>query len=102
MTKLPPGLQSYKRTQTFTAATIPRALLNDHSTKDGTWGLIHVEKGELLYVVTDPRRPASEQVLTPESALGVVEPTILHRVEPISPVRFHLEFFRGEPTVGPR
>jgi tellurite resistance-related uncharacterized protein len=40
---VPEGLQPYKRTATFTEATVPAALLNDHSTKEGAWGLIHVE-----------------------------------------------------------
>ena len=93
MTGLPPGLRSYKRTPTFTEATVPAGLVRDHSTKEGTWGLIRVEDGKLLYVVTDPRRPSAERLLTPGVESGVVEPTILHRVEPQGPVRFHVEFF---------
>ena len=92
--QVPVGFAPYKRTGTFTEATVPAALLKDHSTKDGAWGLIHVEEGRLRYVVTDPRRPASERVLTPGEP-GVVEPTILHRVEPLGPVRFHVEFLRA-------
>lgn len=93
--QVPAGLAPYKRTATFTETTVPGALLDDHSTKDGVWGLIRVEEGQLRYCVTDPRRPASERVLTAETLPGVVEPTILHRVEPIGPVRFHVEFLRG-------
>lgn len=92
--RLPADLASYKRTPTFTETTIPAGLLHDHSTKDGTWGLIHVEEGRLRYVVTDPRRQRSELVLTPDSAPGIVEPTILHHVEPLGAVRFHVEFLR--------
>jgi tellurite resistance-related uncharacterized protein len=92
--QVPEGVAPYKRTATFTEATVPGALLNEHSTKDGVWGLIRVEEGQLRYCVTDPRRPASERVLTP-GAPGVVEPTIIHRVEPIGPVRFHVEFLRA-------
>ena len=95
MTALPPGLRRYKRTPTFTKDTVPAGLLRDHSTNDGTWGLIRVEEGRLLYVVTDPRRPNTERVLTPADRPGVVEPTVLHRVEPQGPVRFHVEFFRS-------
>lgn len=89
---LPPGLTSYKRTTTFTETTIPSGLLKDHSTKAGTWGLIRVEEGELKYVVTDPRRTNRESVLTAAGEPGVVEPTIVHRVEALGPVRFHVEF----------
>ena len=91
---LPEELRPYKRTASFTEATVPAALLNDHSTKDGAWGLIRVEQGQLRYLVTDPRRPSGERLLTPNGEPGVVEPTVLHRVEPIGEVRFHVEFLR--------
>ena len=91
---LPEGAAPYKRTAVFSETSVPAGLLKDHSTKDGTWGLIHVEEGRLRYAVTDPRRAPSERVLTPESEAGLVEPTILHRVEPLGPVRFWVEFWR--------
>jgi tellurite resistance-related uncharacterized protein len=91
-TGLPEGLTSYKRTPTFTEASVPAGLLKDHSTKEGTWGLIHVEEGSLRYVVTDARRPRTERLLTSESVPGIVEPTILHHVEIHGAVRFHVEF----------
>lgn len=92
---LPPGLQPYKRTAIFTETTVPAGLLGDHATKDGVWGLIRVEHGELRYAITDPRRDPSTQILTPSGAPGLVEPTILHRVEPLGAVRFYVEFLRG-------
>ena len=95
MSTLPGGLRCYKRTATFDELTVPTGLLGEHSTKDGVWGLIHVEEGELRYLISDPRREVAEMVLTPASAPGVVEPTILHRVEPVGRVRFHLEFLKA-------
>ncbi|AUW60367.1 tellurite resistance protein [Sphingobium sp. SCG-1] len=86
----------YKRTPTFTEATIPQGLLKDHSTKDGTWGLIHVEQGALRYVVTDTRRLSTECILTADGKPGLVEPTILHHVQPLGPVRFHVEFLKEQ------
>lgn len=91
---LPDGAEPYKRTGTFTETTVPAALLDNHSTKHGAWGLIRVEQGRLRYLVTDPRRPSSESVLTPDTPPGVIEPTIVHRVEPLGEVRFHVEFLR--------
>ena len=91
---LPPKAAPYKRTATFTEATLPAALLKSHNTKPGVWGLIHVERGALAYRVTDPRRPTTETLLTPEGPPGVVEPTILHEVEPRGPVSFYVEFHR--------
>ncbi len=93
-TELPQRLESYSRTGTFTEVTVPAGLRRDHSTKEGSWGLIRVEEGVLRYRVTDPRRIQTELELTPETAPGVVEPTILHHVEPVGRVRFHVEFLR--------
>lgn len=91
---LPAGVQPYKRTSTFTEATTPAALTNDHSTKEGVWGLIHVEEGSLRYLITDERRPPSEMTLRSDTGPGIVEPTIAHRVEPDGSVRFYVEFLR--------
>ena len=95
MAPLPPSLVRYKRTPSFTEVTVPAGLLNDHSTKNGTWGLIHVEEGRLRYMVTDARRERGDFILTPDSAPGVIEPMILHRVEPLGWVQFHVEFWKA-------
>ena len=89
---LPPSVAPNKRTAEFTETTIPAGLLKAHSTKAGVWGLIHVLEGELLYRITDPSRAPSVQVLTPSGPPGVVEPAILHEVQPRGPVRFYVEF----------
>ena len=94
-TQLPEGLSVYKRTPTFTETSVPRGLLCDHSTKEGVWGLIRVEEGRLLYVVTDCRRNGPEIILAADGVPGIVEPTITHRVEPLGAVRFHVEFLRS-------
>lgn len=92
---LPDGLHSYKRTPSFTEATVPAGLLGEHSTKEGVWGLIRVEEGQLRYHVTDSRREPSQRILTPLTEPGLVEPTIIHCVEPVGPVRFYVEFHRN-------
>jgi tellurite resistance-related uncharacterized protein len=91
---LPAGLTAYRRTATFTAETVPSALRTAHNTKAGSWGMIHVTEGGLRYRVEDPRRDAFETILTPQTSPGVVEPTILHSVEPMGSVSFHVEFWR--------
>lgn len=93
---LPPDVQPYRRTPAFTETTVPPALLKAHTTKEGTWGLIHVLEGRLAYRINDPRRPVSETVLTADGPAGVVEPTILHEVRPLGPVSFFVEFHRRE------
>lgn len=94
--RLPDGLHSYKRTPIFTEATIPAGLLGEHATKEGVWGLIRVEAGELRYLVTDAHREETRELLTPLTEPGIVEPTIIHRVEPVGPVRFYVEFLRAD------
>jgi tellurite resistance-related uncharacterized protein len=96
---LPADVQPYARTAVFTEATVPAGLLRRHTTKAGAWGLIRVLEGRLAYRISDPRRPASETILSPDRGPGVVEPTILHEVEPLGPVRFYVEFLRA-PTAG--
>ncbi|WP_235506697.1 DUF1971 domain-containing protein [Altererythrobacter sp. Root672] len=97
----PDGLRTYKRTATYTEDSIPAGLLKDHATKEGTWGLIHVEQGKLRFLVTDDRRPLIERILTPETDPGLVEPTILHHVEPLGQVRFHVEFLQRDEMPSP-
>jgi len=93
---LPATVRPYRRTEVFTEATVPAGLLKAHTTKEGAWALIHVLEGRLAYRVEDPRRLASKAVLSPDGPPGVIEPTILHRVEPLGPVRFYVEFHRAE------
>jgi len=95
---VPDGLEPYRRTAVFTEANVPAALLRDHDTKAGTWGLIHVLSGRLRYRITDPRRAPAETLLTPETPPGVVEPTIVHHVEPVGAVTFQVEFLRAAPA----
>lgn len=91
---LPHDVAPYRRTDEFTEASIPAGFLRAHSTKAGVWAEIRVLEGELLYRITDSRRPRSEAVLSPSSLPGVVEPEILHEVRPLGPVRFFVEFHR--------
>jgi tellurite resistance-related uncharacterized protein len=90
---IPAGLTVYKRTPEFNEETTPAGLLRAHSTKEGVWGCIRVLEGELLYCIVDARREARERVVTPVRP-GVVEPTILHYVEPREATRFYVEFLR--------
>ncbi|MBT3307566.1 MAG: DUF1971 domain-containing protein, partial [Alphaproteobacteria bacterium] len=48
---LPSPLKAYRRTPVFTEDTIPKGLRNEHSTKPGVWGVIHVMSGTLLYTI---------------------------------------------------
>lgn len=93
---LPQHLEHYRSTPVFTEASVPAALLTNHSTKDGVWGHIRVLSGKLRYMVSDPRRLACSALLEPHRAPGIVEPTIVHRIEPDGHVEFQVEFFRRQ------
>jgi tellurite resistance-related uncharacterized protein len=88
--ELPADALPYKQTAVFTETTMPDGLRREHTTRAGVWGKIVVESGRLRYrvdalgadVVLEPGRP------------GVVVPEVPHAVEPIGPVRFHVEFHR--------
>jgi tellurite methyltransferase len=91
MKRLPQGLKPYKRTPTFSAETVPAALLRDHSTKSGVWGLIHVVSGEVIYRIAEA---GVEYRLDPD-VLGVVEPQSLHSVELSEQAEFFVEFWKA-------
>lgn len=91
MTPLPDDVAPYKRTPTFTEATVPAGLLKAHATKAGVWGLIHVEHGRLRYAV---EAGGAAVELTAEGPPGVIEPEVRHSVAPVGAVRFFVEFYR--------
>lgn len=90
-TVLPLNCALYRSTPVFTEATVPAGLLRSHRTAPGTWALIHVHEGQLLYRVLDP---PSERLLEPSAAPGLIEPGVPHEVALIGPVRFQVVFHR--------
>lgn len=89
MKSLPDHVQRYKSTPVFTEETVPKGLLKDHNTKNGVWGLICIEQGELEYIIEDKET----HILTPDNK-GVVEPEIKHHIKPLGKVIFRVEFYK--------
>ncbi|CAB9510366.1 Domain of unknown function (DUF1971) [Seminavis robusta] len=89
----------------FSAAgdNIPKGLLKNHSTKDGTWGIIKVTQGKLGYQINgknNDETPAEIFELDPETP-GIIEPTVFHEVAPLTDnVEFVVQFLRL-PDTGP-
>jgi tellurite resistance-related uncharacterized protein len=82
----------------FTSTTIPKGLLNDHSTKSGTWGIIRVNQGLLEYTIQDDPSAPESFALSPDT-LGVIEPDRKHHVKALSEnVEFVVEFYRFADT----
>lgn len=93
----PAGLGPYKRTPVFTEQTVPAGLLADHTTKRGVWAEIVVLEGALRYHVPALSRTFD---LAPGTN-GTVSPEVPHRVEPVGPTRFYVEFLRATPDTTP-
>ena len=92
MKALPDDVRVYSRTPEYSSENVPDSFLGRaHSTKAGVWGRIRVVEGSILYRIFEP--DPEEHVLTLENP-GVVEPTVVHEVEPIDDARFYIEFLR--------
>lgn len=91
MKALPTDVTPYKKTPEFTETSVPAGLLKDHQTKEGVWGKIVILEGALEYTIIEPEL---EVIELSESRYGVVEPTVLHHIKPLGPVRFYVEFQR--------
>lgn len=65
--------------------------MKSHSTKEGTWGKICINKGKLLYVIESEPQETKE---LSTSTYGVVEPQVPHHVRPIGEVEFFVEFLK--------
>jgi len=92
---LPPGFVAYSRTREFTPETLPDGLKAAHSTKAGTWALLHVLEGQVLYRL---EAPGSGEQLAGTGDKVVIEATVPHRVSFVVPGRFFVEFYRQDGT----
>lgn len=90
MKSLPDNVVAYKRTPEFDQSSIPTGLLNNHQTKENVWGKIVVLSGKLQYTIQQP----FEEIALDSNKYGVVEPSVLHQVKPMGPVRFYVEFYQ--------
>ena len=89
------GSAPYRSTAVFDEQTLPAALQKEHRTKAGTWGVIRVLSGKLLYRVLDP---VSEVILDSEHP-GAVHPEQPHMVVPLGPMQMRVDFYDHEPDV---
>lgn len=89
---LPAGFVAYSRTMEFTPENLPAKLKAAHSTKAGTWGLLHVLEGKVLYSLEPPQH--GEQLAAAGDSV-VIEPGVLHHVAFVESGRFYVEFYRA-------
>jgi hemoglobin len=90
-TEIPTGLTAYARSPDFTPDNLPPRLQAAHSTKAGTWGLLRVLEGKILYQLEIPFE--GEQLIAAGECV-VIESEVPHHVEFVERGRFFIEFYR--------
>ena len=90
--QLPAGFVAYGRSPDFTPENLPARLQAAHSTKAGTWGLLHVLEGAVLYQLEAPYE-GEKRVSAGETV--VIESEVPHHVTFVEPGRFFVEFHRA-------
>lgn len=76
---------------TFTADTIPDALLNDHSLAANRWGLLHLHEGEVVFI---DLATGTEHTMTAPNEL-VIRPETPHKLRLAGPFKLHIDFYRA-------
>lgn len=89
MKEIPDNVHAYNKVE-YTDKTTPGMMKNEHSTRPGVWGKIVVEKGEVRFELPSESK---EHLLTPEN-YGVIEPSVVHKIDPGPGAKFYLEFYR--------
>lgn len=92
MKTIPETVTHYKSTPIFTETTVPAALLAEHNTKQGIWGLLNVETGRLKYVITEVGNESEYFLSAGDKA--VIAPTQKHYVKPLGNVSFYVAFHK--------
>lgn len=95
---LPEDAEAYRQTKVFTASTVPRAILAQHSTKAGTWGLIHVHAGQVQYFLEGEDTPLAT---IQAGSSFVVLPEEVHFVRLSDGGEFSVEFHKRPDTAAP-
>jgi hemoglobin len=96
--QLPVNFIAYGRSPDFSSDNLPAKLRTAHSTKAGTWGLLHVLEGTLRYRLEPPHQ--GERLVSAGETV-VIESEVPHRVEFVMPGRMFVEFYREDtPNAG--
>ncbi|MEH6663129.1 MAG: DUF1971 domain-containing protein [Parasphingorhabdus sp.] len=85
----------YGASPIFDENSLPDKLRNEHSTKDGTWGLLRVLEGEVELVFIDP----PSQLLVTVDNPAPIPPQAPHYVKLTGPMKMQVEFYREHPLL---
>ena len=86
----------YGASPIFDEQSLPDSLRSEHSTKDGTWGLLRVLEGEVELIFLDP--PSQRLVTVDDPA--PIPPQARHFVKLAGPMKMQVEFYRAHPLSG--
>lgn len=87
--------EPYRVSPAFNETTIPAALLRDHATKAGVWGIIRVIDGTINYWPTpDSGAPTTLDNTTP----GLIRPEQPHHLSLTGSVCLQVEFYDRDPS----
>ncbi len=95
---LPGDAEAYRQTKVFTAKSVPRGLLAQHSTKAGTWGVIYVRAGEVKYFLDGEAAPLAT---LQAGQRFVVLPEEVHFVRLSADAEFLVEFHKRPSSAAP-
>jgi len=89
---MPEGLAKYGQSPVFTDAALPAALKTTHTTKAGTWGLLRMHGGALVFTL-DAQPPRT--ILLNAGEQLVIAPKAPHHVTFVEPGAFQIDFYRA-------
>jgi truncated hemoglobin YjbI/tellurite resistance-related uncharacterized protein len=90
-----PASKPYRSTPVFDDQTLPAALRQAHTTKEGVWGVIRVLEGCVRYRI----EAHDHDVILSPGTPGLVRPQEPHHVEPVGPMRMQVEFYDHPPAL---
>ena len=93
---LPSGLVAERATPTFTAESVPPALLRAHHT--AAWAELVVHTGSVRFVEEDPTWATTVEV----GHQQVIVPYRKHHIEPSADAEFHVQFYVEPEPVPPQ
>lgn len=86
--------EPYRSTPIFTTKSLPAALRKAHNIKDGTWGVLNLLKGSLIYTIEETGE--AQPLNAPARALIV--PMQNHYVTPMTDdMEMRVDFYHEKP-----
>lgn len=87
-----PTLETYRQLGPFDCSSLPEGLRRKHQLKEGTWGHLTVQSGEILFHWDDLAEEKPALIETGQEL--TIPPGRPHHLEVIGPFRLLIEFQR--------